>query len=39
MRYKCIDKQNEVFISILKQNKDLMMVLDYITDLNLPIFI
>ena len=36
MRYKCIDKQNEVFISILKQNKDLMMVLDYITDLNLP---
>lgn len=36
MRYKCIDKQSEVFIFILKQNKDLMMFLDYITDLNLP---
>ena len=38
MRYQCLSKQNEKFISILKQNKDLMIILDYITELNLPNF-
>lgn len=38
MRYKSIYEQNEKFISILKQNKDLMLILDYIYELNLPNF-
>ena len=38
MRYKSIWEQNEKFISILKQNNDLMLILDYITELNLPNF-
>ena len=38
MRYQCLSKQNEKFISILKQNKDLMVILDYIYELNLPNF-
>lgn len=38
MRYKSICEQNEKFISILKQNNDLMLILDYITELNLPNF-
>lgn len=36
MRYKSISEQNEIFISILKQNKDLMAILNYIDSLNLP---
>lgn len=38
MKYKCISEQNEKFISIIKQNKDLMLILDYIESLNLPNF-
>ena len=38
MKYKCISEQNEKFISIIKQNKDLMLILDYIETLNLPNF-
>lgn len=38
MEYKCISEQNEEFISIIKQNKDLMLILDYIESLNLPNF-
>lgn len=36
MKYKCITEQNEEFISIIKQNKELMLILDYIDFLNLP---
>lgn len=36
MKYKSIIEQNETFISIIKQNKDLMLILDYINELNLP---
>lgn len=35
MQYKCINEQNEKFISIIKQNKDLMLILDYISSINL----
>ncbi len=38
MRYKTINEQIETIISILKQNKDLMLVLDYINTLKLPNF-
>lgn len=38
MQYRCIDEQNEMFISILKQNNDLMLILDYLVELNLPNF-
>lgn len=38
MQYKCVDVQNLEFISILKKNKDLMNILNYISDLNLPNF-
>lgn len=38
MRYKTIDEQNKIFISILKQNNDLMTILDYISELGLPNF-
>lgn len=38
MQYGCIDEQNEMFISILKQNNDLMLILDYLVELNLPNF-
>lgn len=38
MKHKTIKEQNETFISILKQNKDLMTILDYIEELNLPNF-
>ncbi len=38
MKYKTIYDQNEEFVSILKQNKDLMTILDYIYELNLPNF-
>lgn len=36
--YNCVDDQNELFISILKKNDDLMCILDYIYDLELPNF-
>ena len=38
MQYKSIEEQNEIFISILKQNKDLMLILDYLEELKLPNF-
>ena len=38
MNYKTISEQYETFISILEKNKDLMAVLDYITELELPNF-
>lgn len=38
MKYKTIYEQNEKFISILKENKDLITILDYICELNLPNF-
>lgn len=38
MQYKSIYEQNEEFINILKKNTDLMMILDYIYELNLPNF-
>lgn len=38
MKYKTICEQNEKFISILKENKDLITILDYICELNLPNF-
>lgn len=38
MRYKTINEQNEIFISILKQNNDLMTILEYIFELELPNF-
>lgn len=38
MRYKTINEQNEIFISILKQNNDLMTILEYISKLELPNF-
>lgn len=38
MRYKSIEEQNQKFISILKQNEDLMTVLNYIYELKLPNF-
>lgn len=38
MNYKSISEQYETFISILEKNKDLMMLLNYITKLKLPNF-
>lgn len=38
MEYKSIKEQNDIFISILKKNTDLMTILDYIYELNLPNF-
>lgn len=38
MQYKSIQEQNDIFISILKQNKDLMHILNYISELKLPNF-
>lgn len=38
MQYNCIDDQNKNFIEILKKNKDLMSILDYVEQLNLPNF-
>ena len=38
MRYKTINEQNEIFISILKQNNDLMTILEYISQLELSNF-
>ena len=38
MKYKSIWEQNREFISILKKNKDLMQILDYIESLKLSNF-
>ena len=38
MRYKSINEQNETFIKIIKQNSDLVTILDYIYELKLPNF-
>lgn len=38
MNYETLDKQCQKFISILKENKDLMTILDYIANLKLPNF-
>lgn len=38
MRYKSINEQNETFIKIIKQNSDLVTILDYIYKLKLPNF-
>ena len=38
MQYKSISNQNEIFISIIKQNKELMDILDYVYSLKLPNF-
>lgn len=38
MKYKTIYEQYEEFVLILKQNKDLMSILDYIYELKLPNF-
>ena len=38
MRYKSLYEQNEEMITILKRNKELMEVLDYIETLKLPNF-
>ena len=39
MRYKSINEQNETFIKIIKQNSDLVTILDYIYELKLPNFL
>lgn len=36
MQYKTLNEQNEKMVSILKENTDLMDVLDYIETLQLP---
>lgn len=36
MQYQTIKEQNEKFISIIKQNQNLISILDYIAELNLP---
>ncbi len=38
MQYKSLKEQNDMFISILRKNKDLMSILDYIYELELPNF-
>lgn len=38
MNYETLDKQCHKFISILEENKDLMIILDYLAKLNLPNF-
>ncbi len=38
IKYKSIDEQNDIAISILKQNKELMSMLNYIEKLKLPNF-
>jgi len=38
MRYKTIEEQNAKFIEIIKQNSDLMNILNYIEELKLPNF-
>ena len=36
MRYKTIEEQNEKFIEIIKQNSDLINILNYLEELKLP---
>ena len=38
MQYKSLFEQNDMVISILKKNKELMSILDYVCKLNLPNF-
>ncbi len=38
MQYKSIREQEKMFIKILKKNKDLIQILDYIAELKLPNF-
>lgn len=38
MYYETLDKQCHKFMSILEENKDLMIILDYLAKLNLPNF-
>lgn len=38
MQYKTIDEQNDMFIKIIKMNKDLIEILNYIEELKLPNF-
>lgn len=38
MQYKSINEQNEMIISILKSNQELMAILDYVEKLKLPNF-
>lgn len=38
MQYKTIDEQNDIFIKIIKNNKDLTKILDYLEELQLPNF-
>lgn len=38
MQYNSLDEQNNIVISILKENKELMSILDYVEQLNLPNF-
>ena len=38
MRYKSINEQNKIFIEIIKQNEDLINILDYLDELELPNF-
>jgi len=38
MQYKTIDEQNNMFIKIIKMNKELMKILNYIEELKLPNF-
>ena len=36
MQYKSLQEQNDTIISILKENKELMLILDYVDKLDLP---
>lgn len=38
MQYKTLDEQNDMFIKIIKMNKELMKILNYIEELKLPNF-
>ena len=38
MQYNSLEEQNNIVISILKENKELMSILDYVEKLNLPNF-
>ena len=38
MQYKFLEEQNEMFISIIEKNRNLMLVLNYLESLKLPNF-
>lgn len=38
MHYKTIEEQNKKFIYIIKKNKDLILILDFLESINLPNF-